>query len=191
MTTLLTERSRVSTGRAPASDPPFDDERAPELWAAAGAQPPLQLPEGARDPQRAVAGRARSEPETPPLTNPSPETRAATVQFLKTCLEVLNGYRPVAHLRAMSSPLDAAAIQQAMTAATRRLTREAGGAASTRVSRVRLQRMRICEPRAGVAEISAVLGTGPDHRHPARCWAAALRLENGPAGWRCTVARLL
>jgi hypothetical protein len=74
---------------------------------------------------------------------------------VNTCLEILNGYRPVAHFRSLSDPLAAAEVLAEMTRAVRRLrptTRQPG--------LVKLRAMRTCEPRPGVAEIALVVGVG-------------------------------
>jgi hypothetical protein len=75
---------------------------------------------------------------------------------------------------------------------------QAGGTATgSRTVRVKLRRMRVCEPRPGIAEISVVLGAHSDDgskvggRLGGRCWAAAFRLERLGSNWRCTVARVL
>jgi hypothetical protein len=199
--TTLTERQRVALRPAPAYDPPFDDERGSTRWLpdppAPPATPPLRGPwSGGPDRQRPAALPVGTfEPAEPaaPAGNPSPETRTAAARFLNTCLEILNGYRPVTHLRTMSSPARATAVTEAMAMAVRRMVRGAGAPAGTRRARVRLRRMRICEPRPGVAEICAVLSTAGGGSAPeaGRCWAAAFRLERSQGQWRCTVARLL
>jgi hypothetical protein len=112
---------------------------------------------------------------------------------MNTWLEILNGYRPAAHLRAVSDPAAAAIVVQAMTRALRRV----GVATRDGTCRVTLRRVRVCQPRPGVAEISAVLGTrhepGSGGATPVdgRCWAAAFRLEQRGGRWLCQVADLL
>jgi hypothetical protein len=112
---------------------------------------------------------------------------------MNTCLEVLNGYRPVAHLRALSSPAHASAVAEAMTGAVRRVANAMGAPGGSKPARVKLRRMRICEPRPGIAEISVVLSAHTEERSrvSGRCWAAAFRLERVGTSWRCTVARVL
>jgi hypothetical protein len=122
---------------------------------------------------------------------------------MNTCLEVLNGYRPAGHLRTLASPSHAGTVVDAMARATRRVARVIGTPAGTGTAKLRIRRMRICQPRPDVAEISVVLGSlgtaagaagstaaggAPDG---GRCWAAAFRLERRHGNWRCTVARLL
>ncbi len=184
MTTLATA-PRVRLRPAPACDPPFEDEVGARAWPPSPAQPPLAPP----------GGSTRRQP--PPSPAPAPvgtsgQTRDAAHRFMHTCLEILNGYRPVAHFRALSDPLAAATILNAMTHGSRRLT-AAGGAQRVVV----LRRMRVCEPRPGVAEISAVLaprtpgGSNGGVAAGDRCFAAAFRLERRHGRWHCHVARLL
>jgi hypothetical protein len=112
---------------------------------------------------------------------------------VNTCLEILNGYRPVNHFRALADPLAAATVLAEMTRAVGRLRPATRGRGL-----VRLRAMRICEPRPGVAEIALVVGTqtattagraaGPD---AGRAWGLAYRLERQHGRWQCTAARLL
>lgn len=186
-TTLRQAGARVSMRPAPPSDPPFDDDEGPHLWSATATQPPLQLA-GRKPPRHRPAA---AQPTSPGV---SASARAASAHFMKACLEILNGYRPVTHLRAMSSPLDAAGVLEAMTGATRRLAREVGAPTAGKGPRVSLQRMRVCIPRAGAAEISAVISAQPQPGRPGgstRSWAAAFRLEHRQGRWQCTVARVL
>ena len=207
MTTTLAHRPSVTVHTVPAYDPPFDDEvDNTSGWAAMPVQPTLppvppapHTPRPRARPSQPGHTRAVGSPVT---TNPSPETRTAVARFMNTCLEVLNGYRPAGHLRTLASPSHAGTVVDAMTRATRRVARVIGTPAGTGTAKLRIRRMRICQPRPGVAEISVVLGSfregtaaggtaaggAPDG---GRCWAAAFRLERRHGNWRCTVARLL
>lgn len=117
-------------------------------------------------------------------TGASP-SKVAVTRFLHACLEILNGYRPVAHVRTLSSPLEAATVVQAMTHAVRRLERVRRRTTAPADRRLRSGPVRICEPRPGTAEIAAVIRTGT------QTWALAVRLEQRQGRWLCTVAHLL
>jgi hypothetical protein len=187
MTTTLDAAPRIRIRPAPACDPPFEDEADPDQWTTLAAPSLLDAPPPTR---RRPQPRPAAEP---PQVGPSPQTRLAVSRFLNTCLEILNGYRPASHVRAISDPAMAATVVQAMTGALRRVS------VATRAGtcRVTIRRVRVCEPRAGVAEISAVLGTrhepGSGGAVPVdgQCWAAAFRLEQRGGRWLCHVAHLL
>jgi hypothetical protein len=113
----------------------------------------------------------------------------AAHHFVKACVEILNGYRPAAHLRSLSQPREAASlISQALIAAQRI-------AASRRRTQPALRHRipppvvpvhtKVCEPCRGVVEAAAVLVA------PERTWALALRLERPANRWLATVLRLL
>lgn len=187
-----TPRPSVRLRAVPPLDPPFDDESAPETRAAgpargqltldltAGARPQGPRPSGGRPPTRA------GNPPFPPdaLANATPETRQAARRFLSTCLEILNGYRPVAHVRPLAVPADAEAIIAQLTAGIERLAarrRRVGG----RQEPVQVRLLRVCEPRPGVAEAAAALGSD-GHR-----WALAFRLERRRGTWVSTALRMV
>lgn len=194
---------------APAHDPPYDEER-PSGWSAPDAvQPLLELPgiPGAepprpgrtgsdRRPDQAWPDQAPADQPPPGIAGASPATTAAAARFVNTCLEILNGYRPVTHFRALSSPLAAANVLEAMTHAVRKLRPVA-----RRDGLVKLRAMRTCEPRPGVAEIALVVAVGLGHRAGGpptrpdrplgRAWGLAYRLELQHGRWHCTAARLL
>lgn len=192
---------------APVYDPPYDDERPPEWWGPGAVQPLLDLhappsappPAGPARPARAGTASPGAPPgdATPPGATPPATTTAA--RFVNTCLEILNGYRPVTHFRVLASPLEAASVLDAMTQAFRRL-RMAGPRPPIghRERLVTLRTMRTCQPRPGVLEIAAVVGTGSGRRGPVpgrsaddRVWALAYRLERRHGRWLCTAARML
>jgi hypothetical protein len=170
---------------APACEPPFDDERDPDSWVDGPSQPPLELV-AQPDPDPVP------RPAPPPVpTGPSPEARGVAARFVGTCLEILNGYRPVGHVRRLAAPREAAAVLEGMTRAVHQLrqgSHRPGGL-------VRLRTMRTCEPRPGVLEITVVVGPGArDHRAPSapdRAWALAYRLERRGGSWRCTAAQIV
>ncbi len=215
---------RVRLREVPALDPPYLDGLAPDPLAA--AQPPLLAP---RRPDRrwpaagtgsgdaaggdpvpplrgatADPGPVPPPPAAPPLVV-TPSTRFAAVRFVQTVMEIFNGYRPPSHAWRLATPTAAPAVHQEMVDAMRRLGRRS---ADGRPGRLTVRRMRVCEPRPGVAEISLVLATVDDRGHPgaspARATAtragdptavhgqaAAFRIEKLPGGWRCTAARIL
>ncbi|MPZ27098.1 MAG: hypothetical protein GEV12_11975 [Micromonosporaceae bacterium] len=188
----------------PAYDPPYDDERPPDWWLPGTVQPLLELPPltgptttavGASGPDRPLrAGRVDATDR--PGTVASTQTTAAAARFVNTCLEILNGYRPVAHFRALSDPLAAATVLDAMAHAVDRLRPMA-----RRDGLVKLRVMRTCEPRPGVAEIALVVGIRGDPGAGAggrvgrdrvgQAWGLAFRLERRLGRWLCTAARML
>ena len=137
--------------------------------------------------------RARYEPEpgevdSPPLPPmpplpPVPEdvdpavvaaTHRRLVPLLRLALEVLDGRRSPDHLEACASP------------SVRRYWRTAAGLRRVRTP-ARLQRLRVCLPADGVAEVAAVC------RIDGRIVALAARFERqagSPLEWSWTAARL-
>jgi Family of unknown function (DUF6459) len=191
MTVPLVVRGQVRLRPAPAYDPPYDDELAPEWWAAGALQPLLELP----TPSDEEPATPRPALWTPPQPGSSPAAAAAATQFVNTCLEILNGYRPVTHFRVLAHPMEAPAVLAEMTRAIRRFRQAVG-----RDALLRRRTMRTCEPRPGVAEIALVVGADPPARRravlPARStapkvWALAYRLEQRHSRWLCTAAQLL
>lgn len=180
---------------APAYDPPYDDERPPDWWLPGTVQPLLELPPL---PDRTVAAnqppRAAASPADRPTAAASAQTTVAATRFVNTCLEILNGYRPVSHVRDLADPLAAATVLDAMAQAAGRLR-----PAARRDGLVKLRVMRTCEPRPGVAEIALVVGTRSGaggglragRQHPGQAWALAFRLEQRHGRWLCTAARML
>ncbi|MBM2618955.1 hypothetical protein JIG36_25685 [Actinoplanes sp. LDG1-06] len=169
----------------PRCEPPFDDELEPTVWATA-QQLALDWPS-----QRATPDAAR-EPAIPPQHSPiagaSAEAKLAVRRFVATCVEVLNGHRPAAHLRRLSSPMDAqSVVAQGMAAAHRvaDFRRARGRRPTRRVSPVAVIHVRLCEPRPGAVEAAVALVTGE------RTWALALRLELHQDSWRATTLRLI
>ncbi|HEY8450915.1 MAG: Rv3235 family protein [Micromonosporaceae bacterium] len=189
MATLQDARPLIRLRPAPVTDPPYDDERDPHAPLTALPQPPL--------PFRSLQARRRrrpapASPSSPPPRQPvvSPGARTAAARFLNACLEIWNGYRPATHIRALCEPVDALTVQREMAEAARRLS-----AVTSRLHcRVVVRRMRVCEPRTGAVEISAVIGTaarGSARSPHERAWAAAFRLEQRHGRWHCRLARLL
>lgn len=183
---------------APAYDPPYDDEHPPDWWLPGTIQPLLELPPlpSRTVPADRAAGTGRTEPPERPTPAASPQTTAAAARFVNTCLEILNGYRPVSHVRSLADPLAAASVVDAMSGAAGRLRPVA-----RRDGLVKLRVMRTCEPRPGVAEIALVVGVrhgsgrgGGDRTARSavgRAWGLAFRLELRGGRWLCTAARML
>lgn len=192
-------RPAIRVTRIPATDPPFDDE--PLAWSDADQ---LTLPWRPREPATPVSPAGRTSLSglatlaglgTPPpipddaLAGASAEARGAAHRFLTRSLEILNGYRPIGHLRASSALLATPTILTSADTALRTIARfrRAAGlppAAGRRPldpqGRVNPRRLRVCEPRPGVAEASAVLTTA------GRTWALAYRLELAHGRWLAT-----
>ncbi|MGX7670230.1 Rv3235 family protein [Plantactinospora sp. DSM 117369] len=128
---------------------------------------------------RAAAG----PPVADAVAGATPEAKQAAKRFLDTCLEIVNGYRPAWHLRALASPPDAAGMVAQLASATSRVSgrRRPGQPVRT----VRLRRLRVCEPRPGVVEAAAVVGVA------GRTWAMAFRIERRRGSWVGTAVALL
>ncbi|GAA0796506.1 Rv3235 family protein [Spirilliplanes yamanashiensis] len=147
----------------------------------------------------------RSPAGPPPIVaGPSAEARQAVRRYVAVLVEVLNGYRPPAHLRPLCRPVEAAEIIAHTRAAMHRIAEAkralatAGRAGPRRPAPHRVAdrhgrrpdpaavlRLRLCEPRPGSVEATVLLVTA------ARTWALALRLDGGPHTWAASVARLL
>jgi hypothetical protein len=163
--------------RPPRHDGPYDDEQ---------PDPPTQLIDGSLAlafppslctalPLRLVPpARAEASPQ-PPAVLPGP--RRFAVPFAQGVAEVLMGVRPPQQL-AQVTTLDVLA----------QLERNAGRLAPRTLGRIRprprVSSVRLCEPAPGVAEVCAVVDTGPRRR------ALALRLELIAGRWQCTVLRV-
>lgn len=208
MTEMVPRVSRGPTIRlrpAPPSDPPFDDELPPDVWA-----PPDQLafdfPSGSdggvavgtasasgRGPE-AAGGRVPDESAgvvgTPaePTASGEPaagDARRAVRRFVQLAVEVLNGHRPAAQLRRLAHPMEASkVVAQAITGA-HRVNQLRRTAQVSRPSPVGVRGVRLCEPRRGAVEAAVLLETGQ------RTWAMALRLELHHETWTATVLRLI
>ncbi|HEX6497834.1 MAG TPA: Rv3235 family protein [Micromonosporaceae bacterium] len=178
--------SVVRVRPAPALEPPFDYEAAGWAFADPRKAPCLPLDWAPRVAGGRAEGR-RPAPHRPvptrPVTPPPSEGRQAAQRFVRACVEVLNGYRPAAHLRAMVEPASFSSVADQLTGGRRAPSRATGGPSGA--PPVRVRRMRVCEPRAGVAEAAVVLGRGE------LAWAVALRFERRPDGWRCAFVQVV
>jgi Family of unknown function (DUF6459) len=168
---------------APPLEPPFDDQRSPEVCLPppdAGAQ--LVLTWCRPEVARAEAPRGELPPGA--TAGASAAVWHAVVRFLDRCLEILNGYRPASHIRALSTPVEAQTIMEQVAAVARRTTRlprtSQPGGPGARPNSVARRRVHVSEPRPGAAEAMAVLSQA------SRSWAVAFRLERRGGAWLCT-----
>lgn len=205
--------ARLGVRRLPArrADPPYDDEVG---GTGTGSTAPVGLPASVGDAvvQGALAlafavGSAgplprRVPPARPvlhlvPPWQPSPGREAAAAgpgtvrtelscpaswsgRFSQALVEVLAGDRPVAQLLRWTSTEVYADLQRRVlltVAPTAGQRRPGSGAAAVR-------RVHVDEPGTGVAEVAAVVRSGP------RCRALALRLEGVNGRWVCTALEL-
>ena len=203
----------------PPFDPPFDDEVAPEVWAsvhqlafdwtglrAQEAPTPVgsigEPATGAAVESVAGATAGSAGPAAGPGTGTSggpcvagasTDAKTAVRRFVSVCVEVINGYRPPAHLRRLSLPGEAAGIVAQALAAARRVADVRRASGPSRVANrhgrrpdpVAVLRLRLCEPRPGAVEAAVLLVTGE------RTWALALRLERHQQSWVATTLRVI
>jgi hypothetical protein len=182
-------RPAIRLRPAPRREPLFDDERDPDSWTS-----PDQL---ALDWAQLIAGDAHRAvvAEAPPpairtvVSGVSADAKLAVHRFVKLCVEVLNGYRPPAHLRRLAQPREAAAVVAEGLSGAQRVARIRRASSDRRRPRrpapVAVLRLRLCEPRAGAVEAAVVLLIGD------RAWAMALRLELHETCWMATTLRLI
>ncbi|PTA45061.1 Rv3235 family protein [Micromonospora sp. RP3T] len=193
-------RPPVRLRPAPPLDPPCTDEEA--VWSHVG-QLALDLVDrrrrepdrpASRAPDRApswprwstagiAAGRPTGEPPSSALAAATPEAARAAHRFVRTFLEIVNGFRPPGQLRPLCLPEAAAQVSAELTRAARRVPPVRRRSARPALL---LRRLRVCEPRAGAVEATAVFagmgGTG---------WAIAVRLEHRRGNWLCLVLDVL
>ncbi|MEU4425300.1 Rv3235 family protein [Actinoplanes sp. NPDC024001] len=187
----------ASTGHRPAIrlrpvpryEPPFDDELTPQVWASARQLPLDWSARQVPRPAPAAEG-TRPAPRPPVVAGASTDAKLAVRRFVHLCVEVLNGYRPAAHLRRLAMPSAAAEVVAEGLAGARRVaelraTSRVGGRRPRRPAPVAVLRLRLCEPRPGAVEAAVALVTGE------RTWAMALRLELHQQSWSATALRLI
>jgi hypothetical protein len=125
----------------------------------------------------------------PVVAGASTDARAAVHRFVRHCVEVLNGYRPAAHLRQLALPGEAAAIVAQGTAGARRVAGLRKAASDRRTARrpspVAVTSLHLCQPSLAAVEAAVALVTGQ------RTWALALRLELHQETWAATALRLI
>jgi hypothetical protein len=164
---------------APHSEPPFDDEMEPTVWATAQqlaldwALPEQPVPE------------PRAPVRRPVVAGASADAKLAVRRFVRLCVEVLSGYRPPAHLRRWSRPGEASEVVAQALVGTRRIAESRRHRPARRPPPVAVIRLRLCEPRPGAVEAAVALVTGD------RTWALALRLELHQESWSATTLRLI
>ena len=184
-------RPAIRLTPVPRCEPPFDDEREPATGAIAHQ---LALDWSSTGPPRAPAGPpppARPHSPRPVVAGASADAKLAVKHFLHLCVEVLNGYRPPAHLRRLALPCEAAGVVAQGVAGAQRVA--ALSRASQPPSRhparrpppVAVLRLQLCEPRPGAVEAAVALVTGE------RTWAMALRMERHQECWSATTLRLI
>lgn len=124
-----------------------------------------------------------------PLPSTPTEAEAAVHHFANSCVEVVNGYRPAAHLQKLAQPREApTVIAQALIAAQRVAADRQDAHQSPRrrpPSPVALVHMTTCEPHPSAIEAAVVLVS------PERTWALAFRLEHITNRWLATTMRLV
>jgi hypothetical protein len=166
--------------RPPRHDGPYDDEHPDSPAQLIDGSLALAFPPSTCTalPLRLVPPARAEVPEPAPQPSsglPSPRRFAAP--FAQGVAEVLMGVRPPQQL-AQVTTLDVLA----------QLERNAGRLAPRAFGRSRprprVSTVRLCEPAPGIAEVCAVVDTGPRRR------ALALRLELVAGRWQCTVLRV-
>lgn len=191
--------------RAPRCDPPFDDEREPEAWssphqltldwsrltarasgsrrAATSSESPASTASSAPFDSSAASERAARRS---PVIGASADAKLAVRRFVGSCVEVLNGYRPAAHLRRLAQPREAATVvAEGLVGAQRVAEARRLHTRFRRPAPVAVLRSSLCEPRPGAVEAAVLLLIGD------RTWAMALRLEQHDEAWLATVLRLI
>lgn len=189
----LAPRPPVRLRPAPPIDPPCTDEGSP--WADVDQLALDLFDPRRRDPGRPAGrapdvrplpsgpGRRAAGPPAAALATATPEATRAAYRFVRTFLEIVNGYRPPGQLRPLCLPGAATRVAAELARAARRV-----GPARRRSARpvLQLRRLRVCEPRSGAAEAAAVLaGSG------GASWAIAARLELRRGNWLCTTLDVL
>ncbi|MEV0426569.1 Rv3235 family protein [Micromonospora sp. NPDC050495] len=185
-------RPPVRLRPAPPIDPPLVDDDVP--WGDVDQLTLDLFDSRRRDPGRPTGRPAevRPAPTGPgrhpagppaPLATATPEATRAAYRFVRTFLEIVNGYRPPGQLRPLCLPDAATRVAAELTRAARRVT-----PVRRRTGRpvLQLRRLRACEPRSGAVEAAAVLAGAHG-----TSWAIALRLEHRRGAWLCTVLDVL
>jgi Family of unknown function (DUF6459) len=118
------------------------------------------------------------------------DAKLAVRRFVHMCVEVLNGYRPAAHLRRLALPKEAPGVVAQAVEGMRRVAElrhdtRAGHRRERKPRPVGVLRLHHCEPRPGAVEAAILLVTGE------RTWAMALRLELHQQTWFATALRLV
>ncbi|GIE79374.1 hypothetical protein Aph02nite_53240 [Actinoplanes philippinensis] len=166
-------RAAIRLRPVPRYEPPFDDEATPQVWTSS-RQLTLEWP-------------AESPSAPPPVVEPpvvagaSGDAKLAVRRFVRLCVEVLNGFRPAAHLRRLALPSRAAeVVAQGLTGARRAADLRRARQPTARRPPVGVIKVVLCEPRTGAVEAAVTLVTGD------RTWAMAFRLELHQQNWSAT-----
>jgi hypothetical protein len=208
-------RPSISLRPVPRCEPPFDDELEPPAWASAdqlaldwspaalrraATRPPSSRRSSPLSAQPSSPLSLSAQPSSPASSHPpqvrrpvvagaSHDAKLAVNNFVRHCVEVLNGHRPPTHLRRLSVPADASAVVEQGLVGARRMAdlRSAHGRRrpGRRPPPVAVIRLHMCQPRPGAVEAAVALVTGE------RTWAMALRMELHPQGWCATTLRLI
>jgi hypothetical protein len=178
MTTI--ERPPLRLLRAPAFDPPYDDELTASPPAVEGSLA-LAFPTAGHDglPLRLVPpalGRDDAFGRERTSRSSLPDPRQWAGRLAQAVVEVLAGARPAAQLSRFAS----LEVLDHLERAVGRLQRGHGAPARRPVVRS----IRVSEPDDGIAEACAVIDTGPRRR------AIALRLEGADGRWQCTALQI-
>jgi Family of unknown function (DUF6459) len=189
---------------APTLDPPYEDAVDPPTgmdllpidWSPSPpvpTRPPAPVDAASRPPAsvRPVPAPRPARASPPAATEPGLVTaRQAMQRYVAMCVEVLNGYRPSAHLRPITDQQRFGEIADQLVRRAVRV-RISPAQAARQGKLVRVRRMLLSEPLAGLAEAAVVLEQGT------ACWAMAIRLERGTKAdrstgpWRCTVLQVV
>lgn len=186
---------------APPLDPPFEGaalppagmELLPVDWSPADAErrkaAAIRRRRAVPTPSTPPAAPSSGRPRTAAALGGEMTARAALQRYIGLCVEVLNGYRPVTHLRPATDFRHYSDVVDQLTRRTVRVHMSPGQAA--RHGRlVRVRRLVLGEPLDGIAEAAVVLEQGET------CWAMAVRMERDlrgdlDGGWRCVVVQVI
>jgi hypothetical protein len=176
-------RAAIRLRPVPRYEPPFDDEATPQSWASS-RQLALDWPADSRGTP------APPESAPPAVAGASGDAKLAVRRFVRLCVEILNGFRPAAHLRRMALPAEAAdvvaqGLAGARRAAALRGTSRPGARRQRQPTPVGVIGVKICEPRSGAVEVAVTLVTGD------RTWAMAFRLELHQQTWTATALLII
>jgi hypothetical protein len=95
-------------------------------------------------------------PDVPPAPERPAMRKLAVRRFVSVCVEVLNGYRPAAHLRRLSLPMEAPGVVAQGVVGARRVAElrhaaRPGDRRTRRPVRSPSSRVLLCEPRPALS----------------------------------------
>jgi hypothetical protein len=166
---------------APRIDGPYDDEL-PEPASAVHGSLALAFPAPSRAgvPLRLVppadGNDAGGPADGPTRRDALPDPRPWTARLAQAVAEVLAGARPATQLSRVAT-LDVLRLLE-------RSSGRLGARPHSPTRRPVVSSVHVSEPRDGVAEVCAVVDTGPRRR------ALAMRLEGADGRWRCTALQV-